>query len=1014
MVGAVMFPHNIGIGATRDPDLSYEQGVITAQETRSSGPHWGFGPAVCVGLDIRWGRTYECFSEDPDLVSLMETMLEGYQGPDPDDLSGMKILATPKHFAGDGATQNGRNAGVVVMSSADFEYWALSPYVPAVQTYHAATSMPSYSSTQLDGAPTPILMSANEELMTGWLKEDVGFEGFLISDWNAIDSIPVPSPNPLPPPIDQNYAYDIMISFNAGMDMVMAPNQPAWKNFINYLQTLVDLNYVSQERVDDAVRRILKQKFALGLFEEPFTDRSTQDQIYSDEHRAVARQTAAESQVLLKNEDNILPLSKTANIYLAGRNADNIINQAGGWSISWQSIPGNMVPAVAPYFTTIRQAVENVVGAGNVTFNETASPAPAPDVYDVGIVVVGENAYAEGSGDVPGSQTNMTTAADATAINNVCSAMPCVVMTVSGRPFMLTDEQFGQAQAVVGSWLPGSEGDGIGDVLFGDMDFTGRLSMSWPWANSQEPINVGDEPYAPRYPYGWGLRTGSSQARLQQTRDSLAAIVGDAHVDAAVAYLDELLGADVWDANGATTDPGYALRLLYLAAEQLAMTDADSFNQTDGVYGAALVIAQASVVADGGPTAVTSPLIADADHELVIDHPDVAVELLAQAVSPIVTAEPALQTVQYSDYVETVAVSAGNAASELPLTASTEWSLDGGAFHAGLPDWLAWTDLGCTADGIWGECAWTLGAPSAVDVPAGTYIVRATVTEGTQANSVDITIEVAQEDAAIEYTGEGFKEVGMPLALRVTVWDSAADSYPGPNPEFPPEATIGDITKMWIAFELSDCDSGAPLASELVQVADTADPGDGIGTAVMEYTSAAEATVCVDASLVGEDGGVNEWYTAEGTEATLIFYTPSKQSATGGGWIYDPDGGTGNFGATVRYLTKGRVQGNLNYKYSGIFNGEVADFQIKSDKLNAVTFDSSQSPTALLQGSATLLITRASDGAVLWSDDNATLQAALVDGDVDALALMAYDYRGVPFKRVPSTPLQGGSIVIHK
>ena len=137
MVGAVMFPHNIGIGATRDPVLSYEQGVITAQETRSSGPHWGFGPAVCVGLDIRWGRTYECFSEDPDLVSLMETMIGGYQGPDPEDLSGMKILATPKHFAGDGATQNGRNAGVAVMSNADFEYWALSPYIPAVQTYQA-------------------------------------------------------------------------------------------------------------------------------------------------------------------------------------------------------------------------------------------------------------------------------------------------------------------------------------------------------------------------------------------------------------------------------------------------------------------------------------------------------------------------------------------------------------------------------------------------------------------------------------------------------------------------------------------------------------------------------------------------------------------------------------------------------------------------------------------------------------------------------------------------------------
>jgi hypothetical protein len=361
-----------------------------------------------------------------------------------------------------------------------------------------------------------------------------------------------------------------------------------------------------------------------------------------------------------------------------------------------------------------------------------------------------------------------------------------------------------------------------------------------------------------------------------------------------------------------------------------------------------------------------------------------------------------------------VAISAGNAASELPLSASTEWSLDGAAFQPGLPVWLEWTDLGCTAEGIWGECAWTLAGTGAVDVPAGTYVVRATVTEGAQANSVDITIAVVQEDAAIEYTGEGIKEVGQPLALRVTAWDSAASSYAGPNPEFPPAATIGDITKMWIAFELSDCASGAPLASGLVQVADTGDPGDGTGTAVMEYTAADDASICVDASLVGEDGGPNQWYTAADTEAVLIFYTPSGQSATGGGWINDPDGSKGNLGATARYHKNGRVQGNLVYNYSGMFNGELANFKINSVKLNALTFDSSQSPTALLQGSAKLTIYRASNGEVLWSDGNATFQATLVDGDEDALALMAYDMQGVPFKRVPITPLQGGSIVVHK
>ena len=248
------------------------------------------------------------------------------------------------------------------MSYEEFERVALAPYVPAVQKYHTGTIMPSYSSPQLDGAATSTKMSAYGELLTGWLKEQTGFEGFLISDYNAIDSIPVPSPNPLPAPINNNYAYQAMTSFNAGMDMVMAPNNPAWKNFINYVQTLVNTGYMQQSRIDDAVRRILTRKFALGLFDQPFTDRSKQDQIGSAEHKAVARQATAESQVLLKNVDNILPLSKTAKIYLAGSNAHNVINQAGGWSISWQSIPTGDVPAVDVYFTTVREAIENVIG----------------------------------------------------------------------------------------------------------------------------------------------------------------------------------------------------------------------------------------------------------------------------------------------------------------------------------------------------------------------------------------------------------------------------------------------------------------------------------------------------------------------------------------------------------------------------------------------------------------------------------------------------------------------------
>ena len=631
MIGTVLFPHDIGMGATRDADLSYQQGLITAEETRPAGPQWGFGPTICVDRDIRWGRTYECYGEDPTLVSMMETIIDGYQGMNPLDKSG-SILASAKHFAGDGATLNGRNAGVDVMSSAEFARVALAPYIPAVQVHHTATIMPSYSSTQLDGATTSILMSANGDLMTGWLKDTTGFDGFLISDYNAINSIPVPNPNPLPSPINTSYAYQTMTSFNAGMDMVMAPSNPNFKDFVNYLQELVRQGYVPMSRIDDAVSRILTQKFELGLFEQPFTDRSTQDEIGSPARRAIARQATAELQVLLKNANNILPLSKTAKIYLAGSSADNISNQLGGWSIGWQSIPTGDIAAEAPYVTTIHEALDNAVGADNVTYSATVPTPPAAGTYDVGIVVVGETAYAEGSGDVP-SRTDAPVANDATAIDNVCSVMPCIILSMNGRPFMLTDAQFNEAQAVVSTWIGFSEGDGVADVLFGDVPFTGRLPMTWPTTIDQEPINVGDPTYDPRFPFGWGLRTAPASPRraaLQAARDELATISGDAHVTAAVAALDDLLAAPLWSAGGAPLDAAAIDARLQTAANELALTDAASFKQQDGVVSIARDIAQSAVVAAGGPNAVSSPLIGDADVALLEGHPDVAVQKLTQ------------------------------------------------------------------------------------------------------------------------------------------------------------------------------------------------------------------------------------------------------------------------------------------------------------------------------------------------------------------------------------------------
>jgi hypothetical protein len=340
--------------------------------------------------------------------------------------------------------------------------------------------------------------------------------------------------------------------------------------------------------------------------------------------------------VLLAN-DGILPLAKTATVFLAGSNADNMGRQVGGWTGSWQGNSGNTGTDIPTGGTNLRTAIENVVGAANVTFSATAVPAPAPGSADVGVVVVGESAYAEGAGDqgASGHTTLDVTAADSTAIANVCAAMPCVVLVVSGRPMTITNTNpLSQMNALVESFLPGTEGAGVTDVLFGDTPFQGRLPQSWPRTLAQEPLNVGDAGYDALFPFGWGLRTGtdfSTRSSLESTRNSLATIAGDAHVSAAVADLDRLLHASVWNPDGSVSNPATVLALLVPAVQKLASTQAESFTQTDGVVSVARDIAQASVVAQGGPTATTSPLIADADAELLDDHPDVALALLTRA-----------------------------------------------------------------------------------------------------------------------------------------------------------------------------------------------------------------------------------------------------------------------------------------------------------------------------------------------------------------------------------------------
>jgi beta-glucosidase len=472
--GATIFPHNIGLGATRNPELIRRVGEITAKEVYATGILWTFSPCLCVARDERWGRTYESFGEDPEIATMMTTIIDGYQGTDlaaPDT-----ILATAKHWIADGGTASGTDQGDAQISESELRALHLPPYVEAIARGVGAV-MPSFSSWN------GVKMHGNQYLITDVLKVELGFSGFVISDWGGIDQIP------------GDYPSDVRTAINAGIDMVMVPDN--YQFFTDTLRDEIQAGNIPMSRIDDAVTRILAAKFALGLFDQPFADRTHITDIGSAAHRAVAREAVRESLVLLQN-DGVLPLAANSSyprtIVVAGKSADDIGNQSGGWTISWQGQSGDTTPG-----TTVLEAVQNAVGPNtNVVFKKR----PKRRVNgDLGIVVIGERPYAEGQGD---DQQLGLDSRDASAVQNVCSNMPCVVILISGRP-MLIQGQLAQANAFVAAWLPGTEGDGITDVIFGDYDFTGTLPVSWPLNMSQIPINVGDAIYDPLFPYEYGL-----------------------------------------------------------------------------------------------------------------------------------------------------------------------------------------------------------------------------------------------------------------------------------------------------------------------------------------------------------------------------------------------------------------------------------------------------------------------------------------------------------------------------
>ncbi len=450
VMGATMFPHNIGLGCTRNARLVEKAGRITAIEVRATGIQWGFAPCVTVPQDVRWGRTYEGFSESPDVVKVLgEAAVRGMQGSGLGDPLG--IAACAKHFAGDGGTAFGTglptgkgslhyplDQGDTRLSDADFRRIHLQGYITAVRA-GVATIMPSYSSWN------GVKCSASYVLLTEILKKELGFKGFLISDYAAQKELP------------GSYKQQIETTINAGMDMVMVPDN--YVEFIRLLTELVREGRVPMERIDDAVERILRVKFAMGLMDpnrSQLADPALEKQFGSAEHRAVARQCVRESLVVLKNERSVLPLDKGKRIHVAGKNADNIGNQCGGWTITWQGRSGTTTTG-----TTILEAIRQAAGSANVTYSEDGSGAEGASVS---IAVIGETPYAEMQGDRENLNLDPEDLAVVEKLTRV--GVPVVVVLVSGRP-MAIDDILPKAEAFVAAWLPGTEGGGVADVLFG-------------------------------------------------------------------------------------------------------------------------------------------------------------------------------------------------------------------------------------------------------------------------------------------------------------------------------------------------------------------------------------------------------------------------------------------------------------------------------------------------------------------------------------------------------------------
>jgi beta-glucosidase len=494
IIGATLFPHNIGLGAARNPALLKRIGEITALETRATGMEWAFAPTVAVPQDDRWGRTYEGYSESPDVVaSYAGAMVEGLQGKvgSPTFLDGRHVIASVKHFLGDGGTVDGKDQGDTRISEADLVRIHAAGYPPAIAA-GAQTVMASFNSVNGEK------MHGHRPYLTDALKGRMTFGGFVVGDWNGHGQVKGCTTTDCPATI------------NAGLDMAMASD--SWKGFYDTTLAAVKNGTISQQRLDDAVRRILRVKMRLGLFEagKP-SSRAVGGQfalVGAPEHREVARQAVRESLVLLKNQGGVLPLSPKQRILVAGDGANDVGKQAGGWTLNWQGTGTTRkdFPNADTIFEGIAQQAKAAGGDAVLAVDGTYTRKP-----DVAVVVFGENPYAEFQGDLPTLAYKAGDDTDLALMKRLKAAgIPVVAVFLSGRPLWVNRE-INAADAFVAAWLPGSEGAGIADVLLrgpdGSVqhDFKGKLSFSWPRTAVQYANNVGQKDYDPQFAFGFGL-----------------------------------------------------------------------------------------------------------------------------------------------------------------------------------------------------------------------------------------------------------------------------------------------------------------------------------------------------------------------------------------------------------------------------------------------------------------------------------------------------------------------------